>query len=626
MYFGKLESGETLGQARKQYHKGLGTLGNTANFRIYSHDDCLLHLEHITENKEWQLDQPQRITSILNRLGAIFTKELFATGRQCGKDDLVLFHVEKYYHLLEDADVDILSEAAAKRGGKLVINIGGKNGDSRIAKGSLQAARSAAGSAIHAVQAGIVSLENGTFNYTAFCAIRSPGHHAFTYGTHGMCIYNNVGICAKYLVNKGYRVVVFDFDTHHGDGLTQGLRGEKYIFIGGTFEEDMAPALEKDPTHDAKLMKNKRISLKPLGWQASSDEFNYCWEEIMKSADQFVSSSSSSKNGEDERPIFVLVAAGFDGHAQDGVGQCKLKVDDYGIVTRRILKFCESVGAPCVSVLEGGYNCDVLPICVEAHCRELHYFSMHGHIREEVLPSNYTPPHSRPKKKMQTQKQIADAKKALAKKKAQAAAAKKGAKGKGSKKSPKKGGKGQSESETEKSDNDGGKGNDLDFLPSKHSDPFEAASAASPKSKKSTRTKKSKKRGKNKGSKKKKVIPLTPEEIAAQEEAAALAKQEQDANDSKLHDEKYIVFKSEWFTKHRAVKTTDTLSTALKKMCEYRCTKVFIIDENEGTLHGSVSLVDLCRRALENESNTRTTELSQYRLRRAVDVVVRNER
>ena len=203
---------------------------------------------------------------------------------------------------------------------------------------------------------------------------------------------------------------------------------------------------------------------------------------------------------------------------------------------------------------------------------------------------------------------------------------KKGAKGKGSKKSPKKGGKGQSESETEKSDNDGGKGNDLDFLPSKHSDPFEAASAASPKSKKSTRTKKSKKRGKNKGSKKKKVIPLTPEEIAAQEEAAALAKEEQDANDSKLHDEKYIVFKSEWFTKHRAVKTTDTLSTALKKMCEYRCTKVFIIDENEGTLHGSVSLVDLCRRALENESNTRTTELSQYRLRRAVDVVVRNER
>jgi acetoin utilization deacetylase AcuC-like enzyme len=55
------------------------------------------------------------------------------------------------------------------------------------------------------------------------CNVRPPGHHAYAIENQptGFCFFNNVAIVAKYALDKYPKVkkiVIFDWDVHHGDG------------------------------------------------------------------------------------------------------------------------------------------------------------------------------------------------------------------------------------------------------------------------------------------------------------------------------------------------------------------------------------------------------------------------
>ena len=52
-----------------------------------------------------------------------------------------------------------------------------------------------------------------------FC-VRPPGHHSSQNKGAGFCIFNNVSIGCRYLLNKYKykRIAIVDFDVHHGNG------------------------------------------------------------------------------------------------------------------------------------------------------------------------------------------------------------------------------------------------------------------------------------------------------------------------------------------------------------------------------------------------------------------------
>jgi len=72
------------------------------------------------------------------------------------------------------------------------------------------------------------------------------------------------------------------------------------------------------------------------------------------------------------RPQLILVAAGFDGHAQDSTTDLMLNERDFEWLTQQIMTLAERhAGKRLISTLEGGYSAGALERSVVAHIREL---------------------------------------------------------------------------------------------------------------------------------------------------------------------------------------------------------------------------------------------------------------
>ena len=72
------------------------------------------------------------------------------------------------------------------------------------------------------------------------------------------------------------------------------------------------------------------------------------------------------------KPELVLISAGFDAHALDPIGSLGLETEDFAKLTRIVRQIAEThARGRIVSLLEGGYNVDVLPKCVATHLEGL---------------------------------------------------------------------------------------------------------------------------------------------------------------------------------------------------------------------------------------------------------------
>ena len=220
--------------------------------------------------------------------------------------------------------------------------------DTRMNPHSLEAARRAAGAAVHAVD-----LVLGGEHQQAFCAVRPPGHHAERTRAMGFCIFGNVAIAALHAQQAHgiERVAIVDFDVHHGNGTEDIVAGREGILFFSTFQHPLYPDSGTGAT--AENVVNTPL---PAGTDGSGIRDAVTREWLPRLA-AF-------------QPQLLLVSAGFDAHRADPLAQLELENADYHWLGKTLTGVAaEHCGGRMITALEGGYDLDALAASVEAFLR-----------------------------------------------------------------------------------------------------------------------------------------------------------------------------------------------------------------------------------------------------------------
>ena len=236
--------------------------------------------------------------------------------------------------------IDRLEQVAAEGGGAL-------DPDTVMSPGSWVAARRAAGAGLAAVDA----LSAGGAD-AAFLGIRPPGHHATGRTPMGFCLLNNVAVTAAALVARGERVVIVDYDAHHGNGTQDIFWDEPNVLYVSLHEWPLYPGTGRLDQTGGAAAEGATCNL-PLPAGATGDVYLRAFEEVIEPlVEQFA-------------PGWVLISAGFDAHRADPLTGLALSSGDYAALASRAAALAPVAGRVVV-FLEGGYDLDALRDCVAA--------------------------------------------------------------------------------------------------------------------------------------------------------------------------------------------------------------------------------------------------------------------
>ncbi len=224
--------------------------------------------------------------------------------------------------------------------GICVAGGGRLDSDTYASEGSWRAAAFAAGAGLTAVRA----MQAGRGD-AAFCAVRPPGHHATSNESMGFCFVNNVAVVAAALAEQGERVMIFDFDAHHGNGTQAIFYHDPRVLFVSLHQWPLYPGTGRHSEVGEGAARGTTVNI-PLPPGATGDTYLYAFDELVAPiAAKFA-------------PTWVLISAGFDAHRNDPITEMALAAGDYAPLTRRVL----SLVAPGhrLVMLEGGYDLHAL--------------------------------------------------------------------------------------------------------------------------------------------------------------------------------------------------------------------------------------------------------------------------
>jgi acetoin utilization deacetylase AcuC-like enzyme len=226
-----------------------------------------------------------------------------------------------------------LEELCATGGGQI-------DPDTVVSEGSYHAALLAAGAGLEAVR----RLDAGEGD-AAFCAVRPPGHHATPRRAMGFCLLNNVSVTAAALADRGERVLVLDYDAHHGNGTQDAFYDDPRVTYVSIHEYPLYPGT--GALHETGRGAGDGTTVNvPVPSGTTGDVYRRAFDEVIEPLVQA------------GQPTWLLVSAGFDAHRADPITGLGLSAGDYGDLARLSLGLVPAGRA--VFFLEGGYDRDGL--------------------------------------------------------------------------------------------------------------------------------------------------------------------------------------------------------------------------------------------------------------------------
>ena len=279
-------------------------------------------------------ERPARIGAALEGIDGAGLRDAVVElpPRRAGPDELVRVHPRRY--------LDLVEEFCRSGGGAL-------DPDTIVGPGSWDTALLAAGGVLAAVDA---LAEGG--GEVAFVAARPPGHHALAEQSMGFCMINNIAVGAAALAARGERVLIVDFDVHHGNGTQDIFWDDPRVLYISTHEWPLYPGTGRAEETGGVGAPGLTMNI-PLPAGATGDV-------LLKAADD-----AMAPVVEHFAPTWVLMSAGFDAHRADPLARLELTAGDFADLVRRIRAFAPEPGRT-VLVLEGGYDLEALRLSVGA--------------------------------------------------------------------------------------------------------------------------------------------------------------------------------------------------------------------------------------------------------------------
>ncbi len=212
---------------------------------------------------------------------------------------------------------------------------------------SFTAARRAAGAGLEAITA----LERQG-DGVAFVPVRPPGHHAEADRAMGFCLLNNVAVSAAALAARGQRVLIIDWDVHHGNGTQSIFWDDPRVLYVSTHQWPLFPGTGRAQEVGSPDAFGLTVNI-PLPRGATGDIVRCALEQIARPViDRFV-------------PDWVLVSCGFDAHRADPLGELALSTGDFAQLAQLVNSFTPCTGRLAL-FLEGGYHSRALRASVTA--------------------------------------------------------------------------------------------------------------------------------------------------------------------------------------------------------------------------------------------------------------------
>jgi acetoin utilization deacetylase AcuC-like enzyme len=232
--------------------------------------------------------------------------------------------------------------------------------DTFISSGSLDAAATALGAGLAALEAVLLGEADN-----AFCAIRPPGHHAEIEMPMGFCLINTIAIVAREAQRKygAERIGIIDFDVHHGNGTQDIFKDDPTVFYGSSHQWPLYPG-----TGAASETGVGNITNTPLDAGSGGEAMREAYDGVILPA------------LESFAPDVILISAGFDADFRDPLAQLNWRPEDFAWITGRLMDYA---GAHCgnriVSLLEGGYDRAGLSAGAASHVGMLQNGALRAH-------------------------------------------------------------------------------------------------------------------------------------------------------------------------------------------------------------------------------------------------------
>ena len=168
----------------------------------------------------------------------------------------------------------------------------------------------------------------------------------------GFCLLNNVAVAASALTDAGERVLIVDWDVHHGNGTQDLFWNDPSVLYVSTHQWPSYPGTGGASEVGGPGARGATVNV-PLPPGATGDVLREAFDRIVTPAVDAFS------------PTWVLVSAGFDAHRDDPLADLVLSAGDFAELAGIVAGYAPEPGR-LIIFLEGGYDIDALRASVAA--------------------------------------------------------------------------------------------------------------------------------------------------------------------------------------------------------------------------------------------------------------------